>query len=266
MLDPLPFLARTLVHLSLTLVIALGSLNGCSSRDRPDGGSGSTDAASSGPAVVTLTTSDYAFQFPDTLEPGWTTFHLVNHGGQPHMGQLIRLDPGRTTEDYLQAYGDAFRKKGPRPEWARRLGGPTVTAPHDSSNATVYLEPGQYLWTCLYNLPDGIPHVFGHGMARTRDLSGRRVGGARRRSVPRRVCAGSIPCAMPTPGASRTAAPGRTLRRVPNQDPASADYTARLPRQGEPRTLSSAGMETTPRGVEGDRVAAHSLYVSPAGT
>ena len=166
MLDPLPIIARAPVHLSLMPLILLGGLNGCSSPDRTDGGPKGSDAAPSGPAAVTLTTTDYAFAFPDTLDPGWTRIHLVNHGDQPHMGQLIRLDAGRTAEDYLLAYGDAFRKKGPRPEWARRLGGPTVTAPDDSSNATVYLEPGQYIWTCLYNLPDGIPHVFGHGMAK----------------------------------------------------------------------------------------------------
>jgi plastocyanin len=40
-----------------------------------------------------------------------------------------------------------------------------VAAPQEASNATLNLEPGNYLWICLFNLPDGIPHVVGHGMA-----------------------------------------------------------------------------------------------------
>jgi uncharacterized cupredoxin-like copper-binding protein len=115
--------------------------------------------------VVTLTATDYAFETPDTLAAGWTTFRLVNNGGQPHMGQLIRLDPGVTLDDYLKAYGEAFRTAGPRPKSEKRLGGPGLAAPHQTTSATLYLEPGNYVWICLYNLPDGIPHVVGHGMA-----------------------------------------------------------------------------------------------------
>lgn len=150
--------------LALALAITLGSLDGCQPQDRRDSDPAArTDMAAATPTVVTAT--DYAFQTPDTLAAGWTTFHLVNNGGQPHMAQLIRLDPGMTLEEYLEAYGEAFRTAGPRPEWARRLGGPGVATPQQTSNATLYLEPGNYVWICLFNLPDGIPHVVGHGMA-----------------------------------------------------------------------------------------------------
>lgn len=82
------------------------------------------------------------------------------------MAQLVRLEPGMTVEDYLVAYEEAFRTAGPRPEWARRLGGPSVAFPQTTTNATLNLEPGQYVWICLFNIPDGIPHVVGHGMAK----------------------------------------------------------------------------------------------------
>ena len=118
-----------------------------------------------GPADVTITATDYAFDQPDTLVAGWSTFRLVNHGEQPHMAQLVRLDPGTTVEEFLSAYEEAFRTAGPRPESARRLGGPTVAVPQDTTNATLHLEPGQYVWICLFDIPDGIPHVVGHGMA-----------------------------------------------------------------------------------------------------
>lgn len=147
------------MHRFTTLITSLCVMAGCRSPDHPA-------AVPTGPTGVTLTAQDYAFSFPDTVAAGWTSVRLVNHGTQPHMAQLIRLDPGRTAEEYLAAYGEAFRTRSPRPDWAHRLGGPTVTAPHDSSSATVYLEPGNYVWDCLYNLPDGVPHAVGHNMSK----------------------------------------------------------------------------------------------------
>lgn len=147
------------VHRALAFAGTLGGLTACQSADRP------RSAARTDNAIVTLIATDYDFQTPDTLPAGWTTFHLVNNGGQPHMAQLIQLQSGMMLEDFLKAYTEAFRTSGPRPEWARRLGGPTVTAPQDTGNATLFLEPGNYVWICLYNIPDGIPHVVGHGMA-----------------------------------------------------------------------------------------------------
>jgi hypothetical protein len=68
-------------------------------------------------------------------------------------------------DDFLQAYSEAFRTVGPRPEWAKRLGGPGVADPHGKSNATQYLEAGSYAWICLVNPPpDRLPHVM-KGMA-----------------------------------------------------------------------------------------------------
>jgi hypothetical protein len=116
--------------------------------------------------VVTLTATDYAFEAPDTIEAGFTTFQLVNNGDQFHMAQLIKLEGGRTLNDFLVAYNEAFRTVGPRPTWATRLGGPGVADPRGRSNATHYLEPGSYAWICLMNVPDGIPHVVKAGMAK----------------------------------------------------------------------------------------------------
>src|SRR5688500_90612 len=80
-----------------------------------------TGAASALP-VVTVTATDYAFEAPDTIEAGFTTFELVNNGDQGHMAHLIKLEGGRTLDDFLVAYNEAFRTKGSRPPWATRLG------------------------------------------------------------------------------------------------------------------------------------------------
>ncbi|MGH7516332.1 MAG: hypothetical protein ACREOC_02505 [Gemmatimonadales bacterium] len=109
--------------------------------------------AAAAPTVVILTAIDYAFEAPDTIPAGFTTFRMVNNSEQFHMAQLIKLEGGRTLDDFLQAYSEAFRTVGPRPEWAKRLGGPGVADPHGESNATQYLEAGSYAWICLVNPP-----------------------------------------------------------------------------------------------------------------
>lgn len=126
-------------------------------------GACTTEAA---PRVVTLTATDYAFDAPDTIAAGFITFRLANNSDQYHMAQLIKLEDGKTLDDFRVAYGEAFRTKGPRPSWATRLGGPGVADPHGHSNATHNLEPGSYAWICLMNVPDGIPHVVKAGMAK----------------------------------------------------------------------------------------------------
>ena len=146
---------------SLPPVAMVALLASCAGGREP-----SHSAASAPPAAVTVTATDYAFQAPDTIDAGITAFQLVNGGEQLHMGQLIRLDGGRTLDEFLVAYEEAFRTSGPRPTWAVRLGGPGAAEPHGRSNATHELEPGSYAWICLMNVPDGIPHVVKARMAR----------------------------------------------------------------------------------------------------
>lgn len=124
-----------------------------------------SDKGAAARPTVTLIATDYAFRAPDTIPAGFTTFRLLNDGDQIHMALLVRFEEGKTLRDYLAAYGEAFRTRGSRPPWAKRLGGPGAANPHGTSNATQYLEPGSYAWTCLVDVPDGIPHVM-KGMAK----------------------------------------------------------------------------------------------------
>jgi hypothetical protein len=125
-----------------------------------------TAATAAGPPVVTLTAVDYSFEAPDTVDAGVNTFLLLNHGSQLHMAQLIKLEGGKSLDEFLVAYTEAFRTSGPRPPWAPRFGGPGAAEPGGSSNATQDLEPGNYLWICIMNVPDGIPHVVKARMAK----------------------------------------------------------------------------------------------------
>jgi plastocyanin len=117
-------------------------------------------------SVVTVTATDYAFDAPQTVPAGWTTFQFVNHGTQLHAAQLVRLEDGHTLAEFVTAYEHAWRTVGPRPRWGIRSGGPGAVEARGSSNATMYLEPGNYAWYCPMNIEDGIPHIFSKGMAR----------------------------------------------------------------------------------------------------
>jgi hypothetical protein len=55
------------------------------------------------PNTVVIRALDYAFQAPDTIPSGWTTFVLENHGTVRHELILARLQPGRTMAEMLAA-------------------------------------------------------------------------------------------------------------------------------------------------------------------
>jgi hypothetical protein len=70
----------------------------CGSRGRP--GERSQSAKDN---VVTVTATDYAFQAPDSIAAGRTTFHLVNKGPDFHHIWLIKLEQGKTLKDLVEA-------------------------------------------------------------------------------------------------------------------------------------------------------------------
>ncbi len=130
------------------LVLALG----CAAGDHTD----RTEPAA--PPVVTLTATEYAFEAPDTIVAGFTTFLVRNRGEELHYAHIVRLETGRAVQEFIDAYAEAIRTSGPRPTWMTRFGGPGGAAPGDSSSATQYLEPGDYVWICPIEDSDGTPH------------------------------------------------------------------------------------------------------------
>ena len=114
------------------------------------------------PHVVSLAASEYAIEAPDTISAGWTNFRMANHGQEVHYGHIVRLEPGRTVQELVDAYAEAIRTSGPRPKWVMRFGGPGGTFPGDSSSVTQHLEAGSYVWICPVEDEAGNPH-FGRG-------------------------------------------------------------------------------------------------------
>jgi len=105
--------------------------------------------------VVTVTTTDYAFQAPDTIAAGRTTFHLVNKGPEFHHVWLIKLEQGKTLKDLMEA----AKTPGPLPKWAVDVGGPNSPMPGGEALATLDLEAGRYVMACVIpSMKDGQPH------------------------------------------------------------------------------------------------------------
>ena len=119
--------------------------------------------------VVTVTTIDYAFQAPDTIAAGRTTFHLVNKGPDFHHVWLVKLEQGKTLKDLVEA----TKTPGPLPAWAVEVGGPNAPMPGAENSATLDLEPGRYVMACVIPAKDGQPH-FMKGMVKELTVVARR--------------------------------------------------------------------------------------------
>jgi hypothetical protein len=106
---------------------------------------------------------EYQFDLPDEVAPGPTRVSLANEGAEAHHAQLFRLGDGQTVEDLTAALADG----GPPAalEVGEYVGGTALVAPGETSDAeaVVELEPGNYVFLCLVEAPDGQPHV-AHGM------------------------------------------------------------------------------------------------------
>ena len=120
------------------------------------------------PNVLTVKTRDYAFDAPDTAHAGLTTIRLVtNPGREIHQVGLIRLDSAKTPAEFF----NATRTPGPMPAWAVEVAGVNPPAPGQTAEATITLEPGNYLLVCLVPSPDGVPHI-AKGMSRPLVVTG----------------------------------------------------------------------------------------------
>jgi hypothetical protein len=148
---------RTTNWLSLATTAALSIVAACApAADVPP------DAPPPAPNVVTVTTTDHAFDVPSEMPAGVTTFKLINNGNTFHHVLVVRLDSGKTYDDLMTA----MKNPGPPPAWAVFMGGPNSPNPMGGvSTGTVELAPGNYAMICMVDVPGGVPHI-AHGMSK----------------------------------------------------------------------------------------------------
>jgi hypothetical protein len=139
------------------------------------GGAGDAppDAApTSGPIVMEIATSDYAFSAPDTIAAGWVTMRMTAGGSELHHVQVVRLDEGHTFQDLT---AELAKGEGHPPTWARMLGGVNGADPGASQQTSMLLEPGNYALICMIPSSDMMPH-FAKGMMRPFTVTGTATG------------------------------------------------------------------------------------------
>jgi len=160
------------IGLVTTLLLLAGA---CAPTD--DTPSASLDVSNT-PGVVDVIARGLTLDAPDEIPSGWTTFRFSNESEMIHFAVVQRLPDGQGIEsqqtevapvfqdgmDLLRA-GEtdaALERFGDLPAWVADivfLGGPGLTSPGRTSQATVLLEPGTYLLEC-YVKSGGVFHSF----------------------------------------------------------------------------------------------------------
>ena len=112
-------------------------------------------------ADVTIRLVDYGFDMKLPVRAGRRTFEVWTDAQQPHEVILVKLNPGATAAQFLQAVESP---SGPPP--GRFLGGVSGLSSRERAYFTADLRPGTYTLVCFVSdHKDGKPHIL-HGMFR----------------------------------------------------------------------------------------------------
>lgn len=111
---------------------------------------------------ITIVTSEFTFDAPDTVRAGLTRIRLRNTGSEFHHVQLVQLRDGGTIKELLDTLGTGLTTV---PAGTRFVGGPNVPPNDGVSEVTLMLRPGRYALICLVSAGDHIPHMH-KGMTR----------------------------------------------------------------------------------------------------
>lgn len=118
-------------------------------------------------ATITIKLVDYGFESSQPLTPGRHTILVENDGPQAHELVLLKLAPGKTTEDF--AHWAESGMKGPPP--AEPLGGVVALDKGARGTFEVELTPGDYGLICFVpDAKDGKLHL-AHGMMKNIKVS-----------------------------------------------------------------------------------------------
>jgi hypothetical protein len=138
-------------------------------------------------AVYDASSNRHLFQTStDTVRAGWTTFRLTNASPVVHFVLLDHLPGERTSEQLLSEVSPVFQEAmnliiegkpeeaaanfANLPPWFGDIvfrGGPGFVSPGVTTEATLYLEPGNYVMECYIKTADG---VFHWNLGMTQDL------------------------------------------------------------------------------------------------
>ncbi len=111
-------------------------------------------------ADVDVALADYSFTYSTPVTAGHHVFAVTNHGPQMHEIEIVKLDSGKTANDFATWI---MNPQGPPP--AHAVGGIAPEAPGRTAYFSADFTAGNYVAMCFIpDAKDGKPH-FVHGMA-----------------------------------------------------------------------------------------------------
>jgi hypothetical protein len=132
---------------ALAAAAALGGVAACGDDD------GNSETRHAAPAMRVVA-GEYAFAMPKRIKGGVVSMDFLNNGKEPHVFDLVRLDPGRTLADIEKVLAAG----GEPPSWAHTVGGVPPMTPGARLSITRKLRPGTYTFVCFVPAPNGKPH------------------------------------------------------------------------------------------------------------
>ena len=105
---------------------------------------------------LTIITTDFTFDAPDSIPAGLTRVRLQNKGREFHHAQIVRLRDGGSIQELLDTLGTDGKTV---PAGTRYVGGPNVPAKDGWSEVTLTLRPGRYALICFVAGDDHVAHL-----------------------------------------------------------------------------------------------------------
>ncbi len=140
---------RSVSALTLCGALFLAACGGGGTEASGENESAATEAAEIPSGEVSYFGTEFAFEGPDTIAAGKTTFTLVNQGDQPHFIALVELLEGKTIED-VNTYLEENGSKGKPPTWAKQVQVEAFAKPgKEATSKPVKLTAGTYAMLCF---------------------------------------------------------------------------------------------------------------------
>lgn len=131
------------------------------------------DRAAGPEASLVIRLMDFSFGLDSAVPAGRHTIRVENVGMEPHDLVMMKLAPGTTVEDLVNALNperarradQAAKPPPPMESLATGAGGIAAIAPGMESFFEANLSPGEYVLVCMATAPDGRSHIE-HGMTK----------------------------------------------------------------------------------------------------
>lgn len=161
----------------LSLMFVLPGCSGSQDESATDDTSAEMQEESEPSDIVEIRARGLQLDAPDTIPSGWNTIRFVNPTGMTHFINAIKFPDGRGLKDHQEVLAPIFQNimdningrelSAPEagmelPEWTGGMkfyGGPGLLATGYTSETTINLDPGTYVFEC-YVKSEGIFHSY----------------------------------------------------------------------------------------------------------